>query len=123
MPDFGNGHDRAAGMPMSNEARQGRQYPRREIQAPYRLETELGYWIPKTEFVEAGAADQTWRPIAGHRPSSSAAGVLGDTLSSYQGRPCVLNGITDNSTGDGDTNDQKDFLGPHNSREPFRNGG
>src|SRR5258706_1378934 len=114
MPDFGNGttvlQDAYVELRLDKAAnvRAGKFKP------PIGLERLV--LDSETEFVERGLPTN----LAPNRDTGIQLGgsVLGDTLSYQVG---VFNGITDNSTGDGDTNDQKDFLG-RIFAEPFRNG-
>ena len=114
MPDFGNGatvlQDAYVELRLDKAAniRAGKFKPPMGLE---RLQLDS-----ETEFVERGLPTN----LAPNRDIGIQLGgsVLADTLSYQAG---VFNGVTDNSTGDADTNDQKDFVG-RIFAEPFRNG-
>lgn len=114
MPDFGNGttvlQDAYVELRLDKAAniRAGKFKPPMGLE---RLELDA-----ETEFVERGLPTN----LAPNRDIGIqlAGSVLADTLSYQVG---VFNGVTDNSTADADTNDQKDFVG-RIFAEPFRNG-
>jgi phosphate-selective porin OprO/OprP len=114
MPDFGNGttvlQDAYVELRLDKAAniRAGKFKPPIGLE---RLQLDS-----ETEFVERGLPTN----LAPNRDTGIQLGgsVLADTLSYQVG---VFNGIVDNSTGDGDTNDKKDYLA-RIFAEPFRNG-
>jgi phosphate-selective porin OprO/OprP len=114
MPDFGNGttvlQDAYVELRLDKAAniRAGKFKPPIGLE---RLQLDS-----ETEFVERGLPTN----LAPNRDTGIQLGgsVLANTLSYQVG---VFNGIVDNSTGDGDTNDKKDYLA-RIFAEPFRNG-
>jgi len=114
MPDFGNGttvlQDAYVELRLDKAAniRAGKFKPPIGLE---RLQLDS-----ETEFVERGLPTN----LAPNRDTGIQLGgsELADTLSYQVG---VFNGIVDNSTGDGDTNDKKDYLA-RIFAEPFRNG-
>ena len=113
MPDFGNGttvlQDAYVELRLDKAAsiRAGKFKPPIGLE---RLQLDS-----ETEFVERGLPTN----LAPNRDTGIQLGgsVLADTLSYQIG---VFNGIVDNSTGDGDANDKKDYLA-RVFAEPFRN--
>jgi phosphate-selective porin OprO/OprP len=115
MPDFGNGSTSIQDAYV--ELRLDKAYTIRAGKYKPPIGLERLQLDSETEFVERGLPTN----LAPNRDTGIQIGgsVLSDALSYQAG---VFNGNPDNSVTDGDTNDQKDFLG-RAFAEPFRNGG